>query len=479
MSYWVYPLAAPHMVRYDVGEHEGKANQQQGAIRNHQGAAVAGGDLQRAGATVPSSEPAGLRSPALERVIAELTPVLRPHGLDAFFASALRCTLATTCTLEGDDETFVVTGDIPAMWLRDAFGQVLPYLRFCAGDPLLRRVVRGLVLRQARAIQRDPYANAFTRDPNGRAGHRWDETEQRPGVWERKWEVDSLCWALRLLRLYVAASGDRAIYAELDVRLALGTILETFEVERDHARRSTYRFRRLQPGLRHHDTGAAVPAAPVGMIWGAFRPSDDGCELPYHIPDQMLAVVELRALANTFAEVYRTPHWSERAAGLAAGIEAGIERYGVVDHPQAGRIYAYEVDGLGETRLMDDANLPSLLGIPELGYRSASDPIYQNTRRFVLSAANAYWYRGVYASGIGSPHTPTPYVWPLALIVQALTAIERGEIERLIAMLGATDGGRGAIHESFDPNDPARFTREWFAWGNALFAELVLRAYYD
>lgn len=432
-----------------------------------------------ANGAVPWPEVTGLRSPALERVIAELAPVLRPRGLDILFANALRCTLETTCTLEGADETFIVTGDIPAMWLRDAFGQVLPYLRFCAEDTLLRRVVRGLVLRQARAIQRDPYANAFTRDPHGRMGHRWDETEQRLGVWERKWEVDTLCWALRLLRLYVEATGERAIYADEDVRRALGAILDTLEIERDHAARSTYYFRRPLEGLRHHDTSAAAPVAPTGMIWGAFRPSDDGCELHYHIPDQMLAAVELRALAHTFATIYRAPRWAERAAGLASGIEAGIERYGVVDHARAGRVYAYEVDGLGHTRLMDDANLPSLLGIPEIGYRPASDAVYQNTRRFVLSAANPYWYRGAHAGGIGSPHTPTPYVWPLALIVQALTSTDRGEIERLIATLGATDGGRGLIHESFDPNDPTHFTRDWFAWGNALFAELVLRAYYD
>ena len=421
----------------------------------------------------------GLHSPALERVIAALSPALRPLALDALFASALRCTLETTCTLEGDDETFVITGDIPAMWLRDACGQMLPYLRFCAEDALLRRVVHGLVLRQARAIQRDPYANAFTRDPNGHSGHRHDITDQRPGVWERKWEVDSLCWALRLLRLYVAATGDRRVYAELDVRLALGAILTTFETERDHNARSAYHFRRPLDGILRHDTSAATSVAPTGMIWGAFRPSDDGCEYHYHIPSQMLAVVELNALAGVFAQVYRAPHWAERAATLATGIEAGIARHGVVDHPQFGRIYAYEVDGLGHHRLMDDANLPSLLGIPEIGYRPASAPIYQNTRRFALSAANPHWYRGAHASGIGSPHTPAPFIWPLALIVQALTSTDRAEIERLLATLRATDGGRGLIHESFDPNDPTRFTRPWFAWGNALFAELVLRAYYD
>jgi uncharacterized protein len=420
----------------------------------------------------------GLHSAALETALAELDPVLRPEGLSELFANALRNTLETTVTLE-EDSTFIITGDIPAMWLRDSAGQVLPYLRFLQEDPLLRQVVRGLVMCHAHCIMRDPYANAFTRDPHGRYAMRIDQTEQRPGVYERKWEVDCLCWTLRLLRGYVSATGDLTIYAEQDVRAALAAILTTFETEREHTTRSPYTFRRPMPGLLFHDSAASHSVAPTGMIWGAFRPSDDGCVYNYHIPSQMLAVVELAELSRAFELIYHAPHWVERAGALAESIEAGIERYGIVDHPQAGRIYAYEVDGLGHYQLMDDANLPSLLGIPELGYRPADDPVYLNTRRFVLSQANPFFYAGRSAAGIGSPHTPAPYIWPLSLIVQALTSTDAEEVRALLQMLRATDGGRSYIHESFDPDDPARHTRDWFAWGNALFSELVLRAYYD
>ena len=421
---------------------------------------------------------AGLRSAMVDSVLAKLDPVLRPEGLSELFANALRTPLETTITLDGDG-AFAITGDIPAMWLRDATGQVLPYLRFCPDDPLLRQVLRGLLLRQARCIQRDPYANAFTDDPTGQFALRSDIAEQRPGVWERKWEVDSLCWALRLLRGYVAATGDLTIYAEQDMRMALAAILTTFETEREHTTRSRYHFRRPLPNLLFHDTASSHPVAPTGMIWGAFRPSDDGCVYNYHIPSQMFAVVELTALAQAFELVYHAPRWVERARGLAATIEQGIQRYGVVDHPAAGRIYAYEVDGLGHYQLMDDANLPSLLGIPEIGYRPADDPVYINTRRFVLSQANPYYFEGRFAAGIGSAHTPPPYVWPLSLIVQALTTTNPEEVRAVLRTLLAIDGGQAHVHESFDPNEPNRHTRDWFALGDALFAELILRAYYD
>ena len=419
-----------------------------------------------------------LYSAALEAALAELDPVLREEGIGDLFAHALRDTL-NAVTLEPDDTTFVVTGDIPAMWLRDSTGQMLPYLRFCGTDSMLQQVVRGGILCQARAVLRDPYANAFTEDAAGRFAQQLDQTEQRPGVWERKWEVDSLCWPLRLLRGYVAATGDVTIYAEPDMRAALAAILTTFEIEREHTTRSKYSFRRLMPDLLHHDTTASHPVASTGMIWGAFRPSDDGCVYHSHIPSQMLAVVELTELALAFETIFQTPRWAERTRALAESIEGGIQRYGVIDHPVMGPVYAYEVDGLGHYQLMDDANLPSLLGIPELGYCPASDPLYQNTRHFVLSQANPYYYQGQLASGVGSPHTPAPFVWPMALIVQALTATDAEEVRALLHIIRDTTGGRTAIHESFDPNDPVRYTRDWFGWANALFAELVLRAYYD
>jgi len=160
------------------------------------------------------------------------------------------------------------------------------------------------------------------------------------------------------------------------------------------------------------------------------------------------------------------------AAVLRDGVIAGINNFGIVYHPKYGYIYAYEVDGLGHTNLMDDANVPSLLSIPYLGY--PADPvIYDNTRRFVMSTDNPYYFSGKFARGVGSPHTPHGYVWPLALVMQGLTG-DTSEVSSALTQLQASDTGDHLLHESFDPNDPTKFTRSNFGWPCSLFSELVL-----
>jgi len=162
------------------------------------------------------------------------------------------------------------------------------------------------------------------------------------------------------------------------------------------------------------------------------------------------------------------------ANALRQEINFGIQTYGLVDHPKYGRMYAYETDGFGNYTLMDDANVPSLLSIPYLGYRPAADPIYQNTRAFVLSRDNPCYFEGTQARGIGSPHTTPGFVWPISLIMQALTAVDRAEKDALLMMLLNTTAGTNYMHESFDPSQPDRFSRPWFAWANSLFGEFVI-----
>ena len=142
--------------------------------------------------------------------------------------------------------------------------------------------------------------------------------------------------------------------------------------------------------------------------------------------------------------------------------------------PKYGNIYAYEVDGLGHAILTDDANIPSLLSAPYLGYTTTSDTYYQNTRAFLLSQDNPSYYTGTVARGIGSYHTPDHWVWPLALIVQGLTATAAPEKQDVLGQLLNSDPGDHLLHESFDPNDPKRFTRQDFGWPNALFSEFIL-----
>lgn len=411
-------------------------------------------------------------SPTLDRVAAFWKRNIPPERA-ALADRALRDTLERTTYWEPDGTTFILTGDIPAMWLRDSSLQVAAYLPFCADDPVLTRTVRGLIERQAQLILIDAYANAFNETPSGISGFPRDETDKNPWVFERKYEVDSLCFPIWLLSRYVQGTGDLSVVTPT-VRAALARVRQVWRIEQDHGR-SAYYFRR--PRAPGSDTlpqdGRGQTVAPTGMTWSGFRPSDDSCRYGYLVPAEMFAVVALRAMARVLEAAGGDAAGSREALELAREIDAGIAEHGRVSHPEFGEIYAYEVDGFGNTVLMDDANLPSLLGIPFFGYTNASDPLYLRTRAFCLSHANPYYAAGKVAAGIGSPHTPAGRVWPIALAVQALTSADHTEKEALLHTIETTAVG-GAVHESFDPNDPTRYSREWFAWADTMFALTVM-----
>jgi hypothetical protein len=412
-------------------------------------------------------------SPALDRIARFWADRLEPD-LAALAARALRDTLERTTFWEPEGTTFVLTGDIPAMWLRDSSLQVAAYLPYCREDPVLRRTVRGLIARQAQLICTDPYANAFNEAANGRQGFPQDLTAKNPWVFERKYEVDSLCFPVWLAARYVEATGDLAVVTPELVE-AFATVRSVWRTEQAHDD-SPYAFQR--PGAGPSDTlardGRGHPVGETGMTWSGFRPSDDSCRYGYLIPAEMFAVVALRAMARLLEAVGTGE--AGAALALAAEIDAGIAAHGTVRHPEFGEIYAYEVDGRGNALLMDDANLPSLLGIPFFGYRDREDPVYRRTRAFCLSPANPYYAAGSAAAGIGSPHTPAGRVWPIALAVQAVTSADPAEKERLIQTMQRTAIG-GAVHESFDPDDPRRYSREWFAWADTMFALAVMDRY--
>jgi hypothetical protein len=387
-------------------------------------------------------------------------------------------TLETTTKPMPDGTSFVFTGDIPAMWLRDSSAQVAPYLELARTDPQLRRLIAGLIRRHVQCLLLDPYANAFNETANG-AGHTFDRPLQHPGVWERKFELDSLCYPLRLAHAYWRATGDTS---PLDAQFCamLNTVLEVMRNEQDHEARSPYRFTRpaehlVLPTDTLERDGLGPLSAPTGMVWSGFRPSDDACTYSYLIPANMMAVVALRGASEIALEAYGDAALSASCLALAGEIEAGIEAHGVVEHATLGRIYAYEVDGLGNHLLMDDANVPSLLAMPYLGYRASSDAVYRNTRAFVLSAENPHFHAGKHARGIGSPHTPGVRVWPISLCIQALTTDDAHERQTLLETLVRTTAGTGLMHESFDPDNPGDYTREWFGWANSLFGETVMR----
>ncbi|HEY9084371.1 MAG TPA: glycoside hydrolase family 125 protein [Candidatus Tyrphobacter sp.] len=352
--------------------------------------------------------------------------------------------------LEGDGTTFISSGDIDMEWLRDSSAVLLAYVPQAHGSPAIRTMLRGAIARQARYVLIDPYANAFTEDY---------------GVAERKFEVDSLLYPIRFAYRYWKGVGDASIFTP-KLQQAYALILHVLRTEQHHSTRSRYRNGSL-PG-----DGNGMPAAYTGMIWTGFRPSDDAAQFSYNIPQNMFAVVELQQLSAIERHIYHNERLAEEAWGLSVQVHRAIERYGTVFVPHYGRIYAYEVDGFGHANLMDDANIPSLLSAPYLGYLDVHDSIYQATRHFVLSPKNPYYYSGRDASGIGSAHTPRGYVWPLALIVEALTSIDPTETQRVLGYLANSDTGNHLLHESFDPNNPRHYTRSDFAWPNALFTEL-------
>ena len=381
-----------------------------------------------------------------------------------------------------DGTVFLVTGDIPAMWLRDSAAQVTPFLRL---DGLIdpdaaartEEFVVGVLRRQLEFIALDPYANAFNAGPSG-AGHKGD-IGRDPQVWERKYEVDSLCFPLLLAYRTWRRYGRADIF---DVRFwrAVELILDTWETEQDHEARSDYRFRRSRGPLRRALTrgepgrSGRGAVAVTGMTWSGFRPSDDPCQYGYNVPGNMFASVVLGLLAQIAASDSGRAETADRALRLRAAIDAGIRDHAVVDDPVTGPRWAYEVDGRGGRLEMDDANIPSLLALPLIGYCRADDPMYLATRAFVLSDRNPYYYQGSFATGVGSPHTPRRQVWPIALAAAALTSTNPADKRAAIDVLLTTHAGTTRIHESFHVDRPERWTRAWFSWAEAMFAELVL-----
>jgi len=380
--------------------------------------------------------------------------------------------LNRTVALQDDGTAFVITGDIPAMWLRDSTLQLTPFLHFLAADPGLADTVAAVSRRQLAYICRDPYANAFNATPDG-AGHA-DLTERSAWVWERKYEVDSLAYPLQLAWDLWSATGRTDHLGQFAD--AAAAVLTVMEAEQDHAARSPYRFQRLTGPASDTlaEAGRGTPVAPTGLTWSGFRPSDDACRYGYNIPGNALAVMALGYLADLADALGTDGALASRATELARTIEQGMAAYAVVTAPTGEPMYAYEVDGLGHAFLADDANQPSLLGLPLTGWCAADDPTYLATRAYVLSPANLYFYSGAGAIGIGSPHTPAGHIWPIALAVQGLTATDPAEQAALLDRLAATDAGTGWMHESFHADDPTRYTRGWFAWANAMYAELAL-----
>jgi meiotically up-regulated gene 157 (Mug157) protein len=424
----------------------------------------------------PAPADRAARSEAIETRIRTASARIADPGLRRLFENALANTLDTTLIPGGSDEhpdTFVLTGDIHAMWLRDSTAQIWPYLRSVGDDKDLDRIIRGVVHRQVQQVLLDPYANAFL--PEG-GETEWvsDETEMRPGVHERKWEPDSLSAFCRLSAGYWQVTHSTRPF-DRDWLGALQLLLRTLRIEQRRDGATPYRFNRP-----HGDPtdfvprgGIGAPTRPNGMVHGAFRPSDDACVLPFNVPVNLALAAALDQVAAVAIAIGADPSATE-ARAIAADIRTGVARDGHVDDR-----WAYEIDGLGSTLVMDDANAPSLLSLPYLGACRPDDRRYLATRQWILSAQNPWWFTGKAAEGIGSPHTGPRRIWPIALALQGLTASTNVERLACVRMLSATHAGTYLAHESFDPDDPATFSRPWFAWANTLVGEFIERSALD
>ncbi len=420
-------------------------------------------------------------SQAVEAAIRAVKAQAGNKELAWLFENCFPNTLDTTVEfnlIDGQPDTYVITGDIDAMWLRDSTAQVWPYLLLMKQDEPLRQLIAGVIRRQARCIRLDLYANAFYKEETKVGEWKTDQTAMKPGLHERKWEIDSLCYPIRLAYQCYKLTGDPKPF-DANWQQAMQLVVQTFRQQQRKTDKGPYKFERRTSWATDGVPlgGYGYPVKPNGLICSMFRPSDDATIFPYLIPANFFAVVSLRQLAELARTLNMTGPLVTDALALADEVAAALKQQASVTHPRFGTVYAYEINGYGSYNLMDDANVPSLLAMPYLGAVKATDPVYQATRRYVLSAENPFFFQGKAGEGIGGPHVGVDMIWPLSIIIRGLTSTDLVEIKHCLTMLQKVHGGTGFMHESFHKDDPSNYTRKWFAWANTLFGELVFKTF--
>jgi meiotically up-regulated gene 157 (Mug157) protein len=420
-------------------------------------------------------------SDEVEKTINKVKAVIQDEELAWMFENCFPNTLDTTIDFEiidGKPDTFVITGDIDAMWLRDSTAQVWPYMPLISIDKKLKNLVKGLINRQVKCVLLDPYANAFYKDKTKISNWKSDIAQMLPGIHERKWEIDSLCYVIRLANEYYQITKDDSIFDE-DWDKAMRLIVKTFKTEQRKNNESEYVFSRETTSVIDSPPfeGTGRPIKPNGLICSMFRPSDDSTLYPFLIPSNIFAVLSLKQLTTIYRNVLNEHEFAVICEEMALEVDEAIKKYAISEHLNYGEIYAYEIDGFGNKLFMDDANVPSLMSLAYLGAHNATDALYQNTRKFLLSENNPYFLKGKFAEGQASPHTGKSKIWPMGIILRAMTSTDEREIIKCLIMLKATHAGTGFMHEGFNKDNPKDYSRDWFAWANTLFGELILKIY--
>lgn len=417
-------------------------------------------------------------SRAVEQLIADLGRKMGNKELAWLFGNCFPNTLDTTVeftTIDGKPDTYVITGDIDAMWLRDSSAQVWPYIPLCHEDKELKELIKGVINRQVKCILKDPYANAFYKDESKVSEWKHtDITDMKPGVHERKWEIDSLCYPIRLAHGYWKETGDLSVFDDQWVA-AMRLVVKTFKEQQRFDGQGPYSFQRNTAWATDGVPmgGYGYPARPNGLICSMFRPSDDATIYPYLIPSNFFAVESLQQLATILEQKGGLDQEVKGAKALAQQVADALKKHAITHHPSYGNIYGYETNGFGSYNLMDDANIPSLLSLPYLGALKISDPVYQQTRKYVLSTDNPFFFAGRQLSGTGGPHVGLDMVWPMSIVMRGLTSSNDKEIKGCLESLQHCHAGTGFMHESAHKDDPSKFTRKWFAWANTIFGEFI------
>ena len=452
----------------------------------------------------PASECRTFKSQAVEDVVSKMEKTIKDPDLYRLFQNAYPNTLDTAIKWKGfakgtDEElTFVITGDIDAMWLRDSANQMqsyLPVLTASSSNDSIASLYRGVINLHARYLLTSPYCNSFQAPVesgiapahNGAANSDWVTPNYSPDfVFECKYELDSLAAFLEVSANYYTATKDLSFFGKYSWVNAIKAVLKVAEEmktptygEDGKVLNSPYRFTRVTPRATETlaNDGIGNPVANgTGLIRSAFRPSDDSTIYQLFIPANMMFSAYLSSTADIMAKLNHTDaaSLSKQMKDLSSSIRQAIEQHGIVNHPKYGKIYAFEVDGFGAQTIMDDANIPSLLSAPFLNYTDTSDPVYKNTRSLVLSSSNPYFMRGPAFTAIGGPHAGPAYAWPMAAIVRILTSDDDDEIRGQLKMLLGGTSELGLIHESVNSWNEWDFTRQWFSWANGLFGQMVL-----
>lgn len=421
-------------------------------------------------------------SKSVENVISEFTAKVKNKEFAWLFNNCFSNTLDTAVIYtetEGKPDTFV-EGEPEAMWLRDSSVQVWSYLPLIRKDKALRDLVGGVINRQVKFILKDPYASSFYNDPAKISEFKEDLTTMLPGIRERKWELDSLCYPIRLAYRYWQQTKDTSRF-DASWQESIKLILKTFKEQQRKENDGPYHFQRNSAWASDNLTmqGYGYPVKPVGLICSSFRPSEDATVFSFHVPSNFFAVVSLRQAAELFRVIKADGKVADEMEALALEVRQALQKYAVIEHETYGKVYAYEVNGFGSYNLMDDANVPSLLSLPYLGALSMSDPIYLNTRKLALSADNPFFYKGKVAEGTGGPHIGKNMVWPMGIIIRGLTSTDEDEIKLCLSMLLKSHGDTGFMHESFHADNARQYTRAAFPWANTIFGEFLWKTYQE